>query len=83
MTKPEGVITLRLFVSLFSCFTDPGEVQGEGGALAGSALDGDGSIEQFDQELYEGESDAVAAGLAGTGFVYAVEAVEDARQVGS
>ena len=51
--------------------------------MVGDALDGDGSIEQFDQELYEGEAYAIASGLAGAGFVYAVEAVEDARQVGS
>ena len=41
----------------------------------------DGAFEEFDEELDERQADAVAAGLAGSCFVDAVEAVEDVRQM--
>ena len=50
--------------------------------MADLALDVDGAVEEFNEEFDEGEADAVAAGFAGAGFVDAVEAVEDAREVG-
>ena len=63
-------------------FRCEGEGQGEGGAFAELACYRDGAVEEFDEEFDEGEADAVAAGFAGAGFVDAVEAVEDAREVG-
>ena len=63
-------------------FRCEGEGQGEGGAFLELACYFDGAVEEFDEEFDKGEADAVAAGFAGAGFIDAVEAVEDAREVG-
>src|SRR5829696_3071162 len=57
------------------------EVDGEGGPLAQTALDGDPAAVVLGYVLDDGEPQSSPAGRLGARLVHAVEALEDARQL--
>src|SRR5215213_3380108 len=58
------------------------EVDGEGGPLARAALDGNPAAVVLGYVLDDGEPQSSPAGRLGACLVHAVEALEDARQLG-